>query len=155
MAVSPDASHIVAASSGATSVEIWDANFPGNSETSTYYSGPTNVVLCVAWSPDGTFLAAGSADATVIIWDATSGMPLTIFSIPTGSVLALSWSPDSKRLASASDDGIVRVWSMKEENILFTYTGHNGPVRSVAWSPDGHSIASAGDDMTVQIWGAP
>jgi eukaryotic-like serine/threonine-protein kinase len=155
MAVSPDASHIAAATSGATSVEIWNANFPGNSDTSTYYGGPTNVVLCMAWSPDGTSLAAGSADATVFIWDATSGMPLTTFSIPTGSVLALSWSPDSKRLASASDDGIVRIWSTDDGSILFTYTGHNGPVSAVAWSPDGRSIASAGADMTVQIWSAP
>jgi hypothetical protein len=159
VAVSPDASRIAAASNSETSVEILDVDEQGNITNDTYYSGHTSAVLCVAWSPDGTLLAAGSTDSTVIIWDTTSGLPLTTFSIPTGAVLALSWSPDSKSLASASDDAVVRVWSMSDETSqsgpLFTYTGHNGPVFAVAWSPDGQYIASAGDDMTVQVWKAP
>src|ERR1017187_11039274 len=35
--------------------------------------GHSNYVLCVAFSPDGTTLASGSADHTVKLWNAKTG----------------------------------------------------------------------------------
>lgn len=37
------------------------------------YRGHTQLVTTLAWSPDGTRIASGSADRTVQIWQAEEG----------------------------------------------------------------------------------
>ena len=67
-------------------------------------------VMSVSWSPDGTRLASGSVDKTVLIWDAASGEQLCSLTGHSDGVTSVSWSPDGKRLASGSFDETVRIW---------------------------------------------
>jgi WD40 repeat protein len=39
----------------------------------TVYQGHTNAVWAVAWSPDGKYIASGSDDCTVQVWDPMTG----------------------------------------------------------------------------------
>jgi WD40 repeat protein len=66
----------------------------------------------LAFSPDGTLLAAGGVDGTVRIWGTATWEPLRTI---TGHaedkwVTRVAFSPDGRLLASASTDGTVRVW---------------------------------------------
>ena len=112
-------------------------------------------VKAVAWSPDGTRIASGSADQTVQIWDANTGNLVVTYSGHSAEVKAVAWSPgDGKHMASGSLDTTVQVWDAFTGSTLLTYRGHSQVVRSVAWSPDGTRIASASEDKTVQVWDA-
>lgn len=66
-------------------------------------------IWSVAWSPDGTRLAAGVDDGTVVIWDAETFHLLVQLKVHTSYVHDLDWSPDGVRLATASGDKTVRV----------------------------------------------
>lgn len=113
----------------------------------------------VAWSPAGTYIAAGGLGRHAQIWDASTG--ITYQTIPTTTESAsLSWSPDGRYVAmgggdyTSSDQHRVWVWDTNTSGFRVEYTGHHDHINAVAWSPDGGRIASASNDQTVQVWEA-
>ena len=113
-----------------------------------------NTVSAVACSPNGSYIAVGSWDHTVQVWNATSGKLVTTYTDQGELANVLAWSPDSKYIVSGSADATVQVWNAFTGNTLVTYRGHTAGVSALAWSPDGKEIASGSWDHTVQIWNA-
>jgi WD40 repeat protein len=70
------------------------------------------VVACLAFSPDGKVLAAGSGDSTVQLWEAVTGKKLRVLTGHRGPVNKVAISPDGTTLASASDDGTILLWQL-------------------------------------------
>ncbi|MCA9227663.1 MAG: PD40 domain-containing protein, partial [Planctomycetales bacterium] len=60
--------------------------------------GQRGETMCVAWSPDGTMIAAGGTDRTVRLWK-SDGMPVTTIDNNEGMIDDVAWAPDSNRLA--------------------------------------------------------
>lgn len=128
----------------------------------------TAAVLSVAWSPDGRYLASGSTDGSVQVWEALTGRPILSYRghqrwLKLGAVQAVAWMPITQAqlslphysIISASLDGTVQLWDASTGVTLLTYKNHDGQgVYAAAWSPDGQSIASAGADSSVQVWSA-
>ena len=116
------------------------------------YTGHNDFVDAVAWSPNGQFIASGSWDGTVQVWDAHTGAIVTIYRGHSDAVDALAWSPDGQYIASGSWDGTARVWNPFTGALQVLYVGHSDAVSALAWSPDGQYIASGSWDHTVQVW---
>ncbi|CAI5986354.1 unnamed protein product [Closterium sp. NIES-65] len=74
------------------------------------YSGHTEAVLAVAFSPDSKQLASGSGDTTVRFWDVDTQTPLKTRAGHKNWVLSLAWSPDAKWLATGGMDAHVLLW---------------------------------------------
>jgi serine/threonine protein kinase len=106
--------------------------------------GGRAVVGSVAFSPDGSRLASGSADRTIKIWDTASGREVLTLTGHTHEVWSVAFSPDGSRLASASRDKTIKIWDLAKGNVLHTLREHAGQVWSVAFSPDGRQPASLG-----------
>ena len=115
-------------------------------------TGHTGPVSAVAIAPDGTWLATGSDDGTVRIWDPATGQQRATLTGHTGYVTAVAIAPDGTWLATASDDGSVRIWDPATGQQRATLTGHTGWVTAVAIAPDGTWLATASDDRSVRIW---
>jgi WD40 repeat protein len=69
-------------------------------------------INCLAWSPDGTRLAAGLVSGQVMVWEATSGQPVALLEGHVDQVMGLNWSPDSRRIAANAIDRAVFVWNL-------------------------------------------
>jgi WD40 repeat protein len=106
----------------------------------------------VAFSSDGSQLAAGGRDHTVKIWDARTGQQTLNLKGHTHEVWSVAFSPDGSRLASASVDKTVKMWDARTGRETSTLKGHTGLVLGVAFSLDGQRLASAGSDNAVKIW---
>ena len=73
--------------------------------------GHWDTVKCLAFDPSGQFLASGSFDGTVRIWDRTSRETLAVLDGHAGKpVRALAFGRDGSRLATAGGDGAVVLW---------------------------------------------
>jgi len=113
-------------------------------------SGPE--VLSVAFSTDGHWLAAGSADGSIKLWHSEDGRVKYTLHGHDNWVGSVAFSPDGKLLASGSSDRTIKLWRVQDGRLLQTLRGHDDRVRSVAFSPDGTLLASGGADNTVRLW---
>ena len=117
-------------------------------------NGPKEGVTSVAISPDGKYVAAGSLDYFVRIWDIQTGKFLQCFRGHEDSVYTVAFSPDGKTLASGSLDKTLKLWdlSSRSDQASMTLSGHRDYVLSVAFTPDGNWIVSGSKDRSVQFW---
>lgn len=116
------------------------------------YQGHTNMVLALAWSPDGKRIASASMDDPIHVWEAATGKLLLTYPSPLGFVFGLAWSPDGNYLASSGLDMTVQVWQAATGRRIFSYQGLTSLAQQVAWSPDGKQVATANLDGTVHVW---
>jgi WD40 repeat protein len=111
---------------------------------------------CVAFSPDGSTLAAGIEDQAILAWQYSEwGLDTELlYSLEghTGWVWDIVFSPDGRTLASASSDRTVKLWDPENAVEIHTLIGHTSTVWQVAFSPDGQTLASASWDGTVKLW---
>jgi WD40 repeat protein len=97
-------------------IHIWEVDW----DAKTYKQPPLHIlrghvgyVWKVKFSADGRFLASGSWDATVKIWDVKTGKELRTLRGHAGIIYALAFSPDGRRLATGSGSaghGEVKIW---------------------------------------------
>ncbi|GBF53569.1 tolB protein precursor, periplasmic protein [Microcystis sp. 0824] len=114
-------------------------------------TGHSDMVRSVVYSPDGRYLASGSWDKTIKIWEVATGKELRTLTGHSGSVWSVVYSPDGRYLASGSSNTI-KIWEVATGNELRTLTGHSLLVLSVVYSPDGRYLASGSIDNTIKIW---
>jgi WD40 repeat protein len=111
-------------------------------------------VRTVAWSADGTHLAAGSDDRSVEIWNIRSGLHAMIPLKHAGRPAIMAWNSNRGLLATASGERSARVWDLRTADLVVLPLEHRGELRAMSWSPDGRYLATGGDDRTLRIWDA-
>ena len=115
--------------------------------------GHRDVVNVLEFSPDGRWLASGSHDQTVRVWNAAQGFRIEkVLEGHTEHVYALDFSPGGDFLVTAGDDGELRLWRTADWSLVGVLKGHGDKVRAVRFSPDGRFIVSGSWDRTVKVW---
>ena len=132
-------------------VRLWDVDTDAHKAT---FTGHTESVVSVAFSPDGSLLASGSDDNTIILWSVNTGEPRTTIVAHTNGINDVAFSPDGKTLASCGyrDDTTVKLWDVETGALKTTFFGHTYGITEIAFSPDGQTLASGGWAGTILLW---
>ncbi|NOS89288.1 MAG: TIR domain-containing protein, partial [Methylococcaceae bacterium] len=117
--------------------------------------GHNACVYSVAISPDGTWLASGSDDYTVKIWDIKTGACLATLEGHTDNVYSLAITPDGKTLFSGSQDETIRRWLIDTRETAAVLQEHHHSVLGLVVFDDGARLASCSgneDPPTIRLW---
>lgn len=134
-----------------------------NSQTSLFLEGHSAAAHVASWSPNGDFLATGSADGTAIVWKfekrkddscAVYDKPMIlkpqVDSDSPADITALAWSPVEPVLAIGSFTGAVTVF--KDGNVINQYDAQTAPIVSLQFNNDGSKLLSGSSDGTVIVY---
>jgi hypothetical protein len=111
-----------------------------------------DVILDLAFNPDGKILASCGYDRLIKLWDVAAKKELQALKDHSDSVYGIAFSPDGKLLASAAADRAVKVWEVATGRRLYTLAESTDWLYAVAWSPDGRHLAAAGVDKSIRVW---
>lgn len=112
-------------------------------------------VYALAFSPDGTTLAAAGYDRVVRLWKLGSALPtepVLTLTDHSDAVYAVAFHPTKPLLATGSADRSVKVWDAATGKRLLTLADSTDWVYALAWSPDGTRLAAGGVDKSVRVW---
>jgi WD40 repeat protein len=117
-----------------------------------------NLLLPVAFSPDGKTLAVGQG-SRLSLWNTASGKRIsTMPAFLTGAADSLAFSPDGKTLLVSGllcggDSGCAELWNVATGKEIGTPFGAAGlPGVLAAFSPNGDMVATTGPGSTVRLW---
>jgi len=122
-------------------------------------------VVGSALSPGDRFLAAGSIDGRINIWDFERRQILKTLEVPSGIIYSAAFSPNGQMLATtlASSDtnanGLIYLWATPTFTLKHKLRGHTNMTTGVVFSPDSQLLASvsgypynANDVAEIFLW---
>lgn len=110
------------------------------------FQGHTNGVMCLQF--DDNFLATGSYDNTIKIWDMESGEEVQTLKGHTAGIRCLQLN--GERLISGSLDRSIKVWNWRTGELIRTLLGPLGGIISLHCSDNW--LAAGSMDRTIRVW---
>lgn len=109
-------------------------------------------VWCLAVSPDGKWIAAGTKFGEALVWDAKTGKQVFSQKEPySDPINDVDFSPDSTRFVLAESLKGASVWDIGTGKQVLTLNHHLVSVNAAKYSPQGDRIATTTLDF-VRVW---
>lgn len=140
---------------GVHGVAVQPPPSPGIPEKHFIYRGHNAAITALSWSPDGLYVASGSADKTVHVWRAADGALRYVLVGYDMPVTSITWATDRTNVIASSgmSDGTVQVWDALRDHRDLIYHG-DGRVLGLSWQYKTPWIASGGTDNAIYTWSA-
>jgi serine/threonine protein kinase/WD40 repeat protein len=136
---------------GGDNIKLWDVA-SGNSRGVFQQTG----VACLAFSPDGLTLAAGSwrhLESSPRLWDVPTGRGSPPLPGVQAHVRSIVFSHDGKMIVAGTQDGKVHFWGTAERELRRTFRPHTAPPL-LAFSPDDALLVTSSwyGDARTKVW---
>ncbi|CAI7644930.1 unnamed protein product [Penicillium bialowiezense] len=172
ISVSLDGGYVVSAGNDRMA-QIWDISSGDVMARLIGHSGP---IECCAVAPESShghmaklgsakltgrdiFVATGSRDNTIKLWNERGGLIKTLEGHDTW-VRGLAFHPQGKFLISVGDDRTIRCWDLSNEaRLVRTIVGSSRFLTSIRWGPSirstqgtSHVVAVGSIDASIRVW---
>jgi len=132
----------------------YSSNLTLSQETShLLLTGHTDEVLTLKFSPNGSCLASGSSDESILVWRVSS-LECENHMMLKGhrnSITEIQWTEDGENIVSCSPDYSVRIWDAWKGE-LKRKMKHDSIVNSCFPAKKSNIIVSGDDEGIVNIW---
>ena len=108
-------------------------------------------ITSLSWIEQGNYMAIGTSDHKVQIWDVEKHKQVRSMDGHTQRVGALSWNQHTLS-SGGRDSRIVHHDVRVKQHKIATLKGHTQEVCGLKWSPNGTQLASGGNDNLLNIW---
>lgn len=103
----------------------------------------SDYAIDLAWSPDGSQLAAAAGDGPVTIFNASDGAVQHPLPGHDDGTNCLAWHPDGISLATGGQDGLVKLWDPQAGQHVTSIKMGNAWVEHLAWRPSKNTWLAA------------
>ncbi|XP_039269380.1 platelet-activating factor acetylhydrolase IB subunit beta-like [Styela clava] len=160
---------LLASASNDQTVRVWVTS---TAESKAELREHSHVVECISWAPAtsfpniceaagietrkdskvGPFLASGSRDKSIRIWDVSTSQCVFVLTGHDNWVRGLSFHSRGKYLLSASDDKTLRVWDIKNKRCHKTLAAHEHFVTTLDVHKTAPYVITGSVDLLVRVW---
>eukprot|EP00966_Prymnesium_polylepis_P129425 2993198-Prymnesium_polylepis.1 len=132
------------------SVYVWNGD-DGSITNLMQTQGEDTHVTSLSWIQQGSYMAIGTSDHKVQIWDVEKQKQVRSMDGHRARVSSLSWN--GPLLSSGGRDSLIINHDVRmPEHKVGTLKGHTQEVCGLKWSPAGNMLASGGNDNLLNIW---
>jgi WD40 repeat protein len=151
LVLSPDDSKVVFTQVWSSRVGVWD--WQSGTEIIPLSPGRRDLG-CLAFSPDGRWLAAGGGDSgEITVWQWPDAKLSHQLDAESGHINALAFSPTMPDLlASADGGGDVQVFDLRTDTRVARMSIESGQAWSLTFSPDGDSVIAGSEFGVIATW---
>jgi len=114
--------------------------------------GHDDAINALAIHPESQYVATGSYDRKIQLWDRETGETIATLSGHHGAVNDIAFDATGRYLASASDDSTVKLWDLKTQKRIATLSEPTKEQTAVAFHPSKKIIAAVGKDKRLRVW---
>lgn len=147
-----DSELMFASASHDATAKVWVVDNRGGLEQVRMLAGHLSDVDCVRFHPNSAYVATGSSDRSVRLWDVCSGRMVRLLVGSCSAVRCVAFSPCGRYLASAGDDSCVRIFELGSGQRVCELNGHTDVVYALAFSTSGDVLVSGGLDRQICVW---
>ncbi|MEN0062410.1 MAG: TIR domain-containing protein [Myxococcota bacterium] len=144
--VRPGGSQVITLDQGVA--KVWPLDGQTGPRTVGRADGP---VAQVAYSPDGSIIAALGEDGVLRLYKADGGSEVRSLRLRRESVTAFGFDPDGSRIVTGGSNGSVQVWTILGDFPIKTFEGLTSSVEAVSMSGD-DKVAAGGVERVVRVW---
>ena len=111
-------------------------------------------INCLAFTGDSEWVAMGSEDGSVRIWDIMKNERPLGGDMPVHqkALCDLVFTPDKKKLITGDLEGEIKIWDLAKKEAIKTIQAHKNSLWCMAMRPDGKSFATVDADGLIRLW---
>jgi WD40 repeat protein len=130
-------------------IVLWDAT---SGRRLGELAGHDDSVRSLAFSRNGKFLASGSDDTTVKVWNLARRSAILTIKGHEDWVNTLAWSGDDSEIVTGSRDGTIKLWGASNGKHIRDLAATEGVKRAAKVLPDGRTLAVGGDATEIRLF---
>ncbi|GEM_PF-3246387 len=156
IAFSPDGVHLAVGGESRSRRWAYEVRVLGveGGETELTLTMGMHAAGCLAFSGDGRFLACGTRDPVLRVWDLSQAGKAIHPAGPESDLGGVAWSPDGSTLVTGGGDGTLRWWDAKTGTERRVLQASEQFIAQVEFSADGKTVVSGGGDDVARLWDA-